>query len=423
MEALKRFFKALAGDEPGEDYPQILTYAYVFALSLIAIFTLLSHMIATHMSTLQVEREEILFQLRYQNTLIMDVSGYASSYYNEGMDYDQVGLTQSVEKLETSFEEIQTYVHASHGFQVGDALAILQGYYISDEFGMENKTLGYIKLARDFLAFGPTSTSEERKKILSEISQSESRRMVEVLNAAQEDFQRETITEIQTLLGWQRGISGAIFLIIILEALFIFRPLVGKLGRYHKTILTHSLQDSLTGLSNRRAFHLQSAEFFSKAQAEGKPFTVVLCDLDKFKTINDTYGHDVGDEVLKHFSRMMTTALRPQDFLARLGGEEFAFILTNTTPKTAAEILDNIQKKIRTTPCAYQSGGKKGNVSYTISCGYVVGHPSKILPVDTYLRYADIALYEAKEKGRDTHVRYLPPQKQEKDSGSGDSPE
>lgn len=408
MEAFKKFLLTIIGRDAGENYAQLLTFAYVFALSLIAAFTLVSHAITNHISDTQIEREEILFQLRYQNSLILEVSGYAASYYKTGMDYDLVALKQAIGKLDQSYQDVMKYVQNPQALQFGNAHATIANYYLGNEFAISKKTKGFLDFARNFIEFGPTSTSQERQKILEQMTEGHDRTLIELLNAAQADFQQDTIAETQEMMDIQRYISGAIFFIILLEALLIFRPIIKRLASYQSSILTQALEDTLTGLYNRRAFYQQAEKFFETAEIENKPFSVVLCDLDKFKSVNDTYGHDVGDEVLKHFAKTLNAALRPFDIVARMGGEEFAIILANTTPKSAVQILDRFLDVVRAGTCHYTVDGKKGSLKYTTSVGYVVGHPSKILPLDAYLRYADLALYEAKEGGRNRHVRYLP---------------
>ena len=90
-----------------------------------------------------------------------------------------------------------------------------------------------------------------------------------------------------------------------------------------------SLRDVLTGLHNRRHFDEQCAQFFASAQRYQRPFSVMLCDIDHFKTVNDRFSHATGDEVLKHIARQVQSALRPGDVLGRMAGDELAVVARN----------------------------------------------------------------------------------------------
>ncbi|MCB1558373.1 MAG: GGDEF domain-containing protein [Alphaproteobacteria bacterium] len=417
MESLKNFFGVVFKGNSSENYPLLLTFAYIFALSLIALFTFVSHSITNYISDTQLERAEITYQLRSQSILVMEISRYASDYYNDSMRYDYIFMEQSIEKLESSYNQTIQYINTPARFDLGDAKETLGHYYFKIGFDIANKMSMYLKFSKEFANFSDTSSSQERQKVLSQLNSGQDRLLIELLNAAQADFQKETIDEIQSIMNIQLYMSGGIIFVILLEALFIFRPIIKKLDQYHVTIISQAMEDTLTGINNRRAFYKHSEAFFEKAATENKPFTVVLCDLDKFKSVNDTYGHEVGDEVLKHFAKTLTSALRPFDVVARLGGEEFALILGNTTPKAAAHILDRLLEIIRKNTCHYVlNDGTEGSLKYTTSVGYYVCHPQKILDVDTYLRYADLALYDAKEGGRDRHVRYLPQKSDDNDN-------
>ncbi len=416
MDSIKNFFAVVFKGDSSENYPLLLTFAYIFALSMIALFTFVSHTITNYISDTQLERAEITYQLRSQSILVMEISRYASDYYNDSMRYDYIFMKQSIEKLENSYSEVVSYINTPDGFEVGKAKETLGRYYFKDGFAIAEKMSIYLKFSKEFENFSETSSSQERQRVLEQLNGGQDRLLIELLNAAQADFQKETIDEIQSIMNIQLYMSGGIIFVILLEALFIFRPIIKKLDEYHVTIISQAMEDTLTGLNNRRAFYKQSEAFFEKAQAENKPFTVVLCDLDKFKSVNDTYGHEVGDEVLKHFSKTLKSALRPFDIVARLGGEEFALILGNTSPKAASHILDRLLEIVRNNTCSYTlNDGTQGSLKYTTSVGYFVCHPQKILDLDTYLRYADLALYEAKEGGRDRHIRYTLPKLDEKD--------
>ncbi|MET0241416.1 MAG: diguanylate cyclase [Sphingobium sp.] len=155
--------------------------------------------------------------------------------------------------------------------------------------------------------------------------------------------------------------------------------------------------DSLTGLANRAGFERQFAKVITAAEAEGHPFALLLIDLDGFKAVNDSFGHDAGDEILK----MVADRMRGPDFAhafpARLGGDEFALIVTR--PRDCAELEKLVGALLGRLCCEIERQGQVCMVSATI--GAVVPDRAGRLPSDL-MRDADIALYEAKRHRRGT---------------------
>ncbi len=103
--------------------------------------------------------------------------------------------------------------------------------------------------------------------------------------------------------------------------------------------------DAVTGIANRRRFELDLAAAMAQSVDRGVPFTLILADLDRFKAINDTYGHGVGDDVLRHTAKRLRSGLREKDRIARVGGDEFAAILSSATDGAVAVALDRIRRQ------------------------------------------------------------------------------
>jgi len=117
--------------------------------------------------------------------------------------------------------------------------------------------------------------------------------------------------------------------------------------------------------------------------------------------VNDTYGHDVGDKVLQHFSKILQTSLRPQDLVGRVGGEGFAILLSETDQGGALKILERVRVKTEKTPCRYQDkDGKNAGLNYTTSMGLISLKPVEGQSVNAIMKEADEALYQSKEGGR-----------------------
>lgn len=154
--------------------------------------------------------------------------------------------------------------------------------------------------------------------------------------------------------------------------------------------------DALTGIYNRGYFLEYAQKEISRAARTERGFSILMFDLDKFKNVNDTYGHPVGDEVLKAFARMCQENLRPMDLFARLGGEEFVAMLPETSSSSAKEAAERLRSKAEKLTIPVQGG----EVRFTVSIGIASYDPSTSENLAAVMKRADAALYQAKEEGR-----------------------
>jgi diguanylate cyclase (GGDEF)-like protein len=155
-----------------------------------------------------------------------------------------------------------------------------------------------------------------------------------------------------------------------------------------------AITDPLTGLFNRRRFSEVLSSEFERAKRYDTPFSLAMLDIDFFKKVNDTYGHDVGDTVLKGVAGVLLNSLRKIDTAARFGGEEFMVILPNTEKANAVIVAERIRQSIEQ---ATFSGVDR---PVTASIGIASMPDSGIDQEDKVIRCADIALYQAKQTGR-----------------------
>ena len=164
--------------------------------------------------------------------------------------------------------------------------------------------------------------------------------------------------------------------------------------------LTASIQmavvDGLTGLNNRRYFEMHIVGLLDQAARKGKPLSLMILDIDHFKAVNDTYGHDAGDEVLKSFAARARKVVRSADLVCRFGGEEFVVVMPDTTLAVAGLIAERIRLAVEKDP--FTIGANKPAISVTVSIGLAERgreHVSEAL-----YRRADKALYRSKGAGR-----------------------
>ena len=161
-------------------------------------------------------------------------------------------------------------------------------------------------------------------------------------------------------------------------------------------LLAHT--DALTGLSNRQDGMEKLEVERSRAERHGGPFSVVIADVDDFKRVNDTHGHEAGDRLLSHLGRVFRSAMRREDTCARWGGEEFLFLLPETGSEAAELLMQKLVSTVRHQEVPYQGA----TLRCTLSAGYASFSPG--LTVKELLRRADAALYEAKKLGKNRVV-------------------
>jgi diguanylate cyclase (GGDEF)-like protein len=172
-------------------------------------------------------------------------------------------------------------------------------------------------------------------------------------------------------------------------------------GLLYKKMETMATTDGLTGLTNHRAFQERFGELLDRAVRHGLRAAVLLCDVDHFKKVNDTYGHPVGDEVLRRVARVLQEVARKIDITARYGGEEFAVVLDNADIAQARGVAERIRQEVG--KLVLESD--KGPFKITMSLG-VAAFPDDGKDRAMLIEHADHALYHAKHSGRNRVVTY-----------------
>lgn len=163
-----------------------------------------------------------------------------------------------------------------------------------------------------------------------------------------------------------------------------------------------SIHDDLTGLHNRRHFDEQAANAYARARRYGQPLTVMICDVDHFKDVNDRYSHAVGDAVLAQLGRALRHGVREADIVARYGGEEFVVVFPQTAIQQAAVLCERIRERVAGFDWTEVQPGLRVTLSMGLDGDLARGS------VDAMLAAADGRMYEAKAAGRDRVVAGIP---------------
>lgn len=172
-----------------------------------------------------------------------------------------------------------------------------------------------------------------------------------------------------------------------------------EVAAYETKLLEMSVRDSLTEVYNRRYFELKLKEEVERHQRYGCSLSLIMIDIDFFKQINDTHGHQAGDQVLMEVATLFTDRLRSVDTVARYGGEEFCLLLPETPKESATLVAEDLRKIIENNTFSYQGAA----IDVTVSLG-VIDVCGKGIRLDDVLKQVDDALYSAKENGRNTVV-------------------
>jgi diguanylate cyclase len=158
-----------------------------------------------------------------------------------------------------------------------------------------------------------------------------------------------------------------------------------------------AMTDPLTGLANRKAFDRKLREESQQARASRDPVSLVMCDIDHFKRVNDTHGHQVGDQVLKLVAQTLRQCVKCQDIAARYGGEEFAVILPQTNVLGAAAVAEFVRRTVESKKIVRKgSGDTLGSVTMSFGVASLTAGES----AESLIERADRALYAAKQNGR-----------------------
>jgi diguanylate cyclase (GGDEF)-like protein len=198
-------------------------------------------------------------------------------------------------------------------------------------------------------------------------------------------------------LGSEVGALGFITDPTDLELLLARARTLLDFKAYLDTCEEQASTDHLTGLANRRRFERQLEREVARTARHGRPFSLITIDIDHFKLVNDTYGHEAGDDAIRSVARVLQQGTRGIDLAARIGGEEFAVILTETTLTGALEVAERLRVAVKSVEIP-----PVGQVAASFG---VAECPSQAETARELLARADAALYEAKREGRDRVAR------------------
>jgi diguanylate cyclase (GGDEF)-like protein len=347
--------------------PRKLTAYYMAALLVIAGLSAASHVILARVIH-QNDGSAAIINLSGRQRMLSQRIASLAAQYRLGDPTAQPALTQAIDKFTANEATLSALSEAETG-DGPNALALRALY--AGPGGLDTQTRTFIANARRVAALNEAVS----------IHQAQSERSTAVLQ----------------LLQW--ALLAMVLFTLLVEARVIFRPMVNRVILYTDAVWRLARIDPLTELANRRGFLERFEAEYATMRRRGTPLAVLMLDADNFKKVNDHYGHDSGDTVLRAIAAALQKPLRASDVSGRLGGEEFAVLMPHTDLAGALMLAERVRGDI----AALTIRAGDHDIQITVSIG-VAQVPDQEDGITTALHGADEAMYEAKVTGRNRVV-------------------
>lgn len=372
---------------------------YLPALILIGLVAFVSNLFVIHI----IERQDTITAIvsvgSKHRMLSQRIAGLSFEFIHQQGDARE----QTKKRLAQSLEDLTRFHEA---LVKGDPELGLPGGYsdevdeilFSEPYVLDEQVRLFIVQATDFLTT-PEMMQTITNPNLIDIRTAATQPLTHALDALVQQIENEARDGIQ----WRQQVLLASLALVLVSlacvAVFIFHPLFAHLTRQQEELNEMALTDPLTGCHNRRSFVSIAEDELLRVRRYKVDSAVLMLDIDKFKNINDTYGHAVGDEAIKTLVYVTVDKLRRTDILGRMGGEEFAVLLPETTRAQAIFAAGKLREAIEEAETPHEDG----TLSFTASIGIAILRGDDESIHDS-LNRADICLYAAKEGGRNKVV-------------------
>lgn len=375
---------------------RMLTLTYVASLSVIALLSIVVHFMLDEVISEQNNTGKVVNVSGQQRMLSQRASMFAIDYIQSGSISSKRLSMDAVEKMKENHAFlISAHKSALENGELSPLSTTLQAMYFSPPSDVDKKiTVFENEIARALsLEEGPQDINFKSKNLkFLKLAESE---LLAPLHSIVGQYEKESLEKVNDLRTAQNVVLGIIILTILIEAFFIFRPMVAKVSRYATKLQRDANFDFLSGLLNRRAFNIIAQQSISASHRYNRQLSIIMFDIDFFKRINDAYGHEVGDSAIKHVSNILDSYSRESDCVARIGGEEFVLLLSDTGKEGAEQLANKLRKKVESTPLI----ANDDEIHITLSGGVAVVKAGD-RNIESALSDADEALYRAKKDGR-----------------------
>jgi diguanylate cyclase (GGDEF)-like protein len=364
-----------------------LTARYILALGLIALLTIASHLTLNRVLSEHEGSAAIVNVSGRQRMLSQRIASLAAQL-RLGSPTARADMQRAIDLFETAHQQLLIDSTQDSG---GASDEVFRKVYFGGTSPLDSEIKAYIGLARRIAAEPPGAPQIDHD--LADLLAEARLPLLTRLNQVVQLHQQASEAQLSRLQWLQRITMLVILVTLAVEALVIFRPMVRRISSYARELTRLATTDELTGLFNRHHFVACSEAEIFRGQKAGQPPCILMVDVDHFKQINDRFGHAGGDMALRALGETMRAALRPTDVLGRIGGEEFAILL----PQTSRDGAKTLAERLRTAIAGLTIDFAGRRIPITISIGVAGGRHADLTAL---LREADAGLYRAKEAGR-----------------------
>ncbi len=375
-----------------------LTASYLIALLIIAGLSIATHVMLDVGLRSDEGSAAIINLTGRQRMLSQRIAGLAAEYAM-GDATARADLLTAIAAFETAHDTLLLDTRTAP--QGSAAARALNQIYFATPGGLDAQVRNFVAEARRVTDMKPQDPGMQ--SALASIFAEARAPLLHGLESVVRIHQEQSEARLLDLEYLQWSILAVVLLTLTAEAMVIFRPMIRRIITYTSELIYLATTDPLTGAANRRSFVDKANAEVERARRYDRPLSVVMLDIDRFKSINDSFGHAAGDAVLKALCAALREDLRPTDILGRLGGEEFAILLVETAPAAAAVLADRMREKLADTVVEF----REHRMNFTASFG-VAPLVTETQGLEEALRVADSRLYEAKRGGRNRTVSERP---------------
>lgn len=323
---------------------------------------------------------------------------FAREYMATGAEEDRVAAREALDELLANHDQL--LAHHNRAIAAGffsELSPSLQAIYFKPPHELSRRLGQFVHGVESALSPAEGALiKRDKNEISARFLPAARNSLLDALNNVVLQLERESQQRVTQLIWLKWSMAVAMVIIAVIFIGFMVRPLTSRLLNQLQTAQLAASVDKLSGLYNRRSLELLAAQIISSSRRYNRNISCLMFDIDHFKKVNDTYGHDVGDQAITHVASILRGCCRSSDVVARVGGEEFVMLLTEASSTDAYHLAEKVRRTVANSPLKPKD---QSQLSLTISGGLSQFSISDNQLSDVLSR-ADKALYYSKTSGR-----------------------